>query len=57
MAQEVFNAAGDPKVFPDRWGGSRGRPMKVYARVPFARVTNGQMFDYATGKYAPAAVL
>ena len=56
MAQEVFDAAGDPKMFPDQIAAGLlpWSPMKVYARVPFARVTNREMFDYATGKYAPA---
>jgi LmbE family N-acetylglucosaminyl deacetylase len=53
MAQEVFEAAGDPKVFPEM-GLEPWAPKKVYAREPFARVTDGKMFDYATGKYAPA---
>jgi LmbE family N-acetylglucosaminyl deacetylase len=56
MAQEVFDAAGDPKMFPDQIaaGLMPWSPMKVYAREPFARVTDKGMFDYATGKYAPA---
>jgi LmbE family N-acetylglucosaminyl deacetylase len=53
MAQEVFSAAGDPKVFPEM-GLEPWSPMKVYARVPFARVSNGQMYDYATNKSIPA---
>jgi LmbE family N-acetylglucosaminyl deacetylase len=53
MAQEVFDAAGDPKVFPEM-GLEPWSPLKVYAREPFARVTEKGMFDYATGKYAPA---
>jgi LmbE family N-acetylglucosaminyl deacetylase len=53
MAQEVFEAAGDPKVFPEM-GLEPWSPLKVYAREPFARVTEKGMFDYATGKYAPA---
>ena len=53
MAQEVFNAAGDPKVFPEM-GLEPWSPIKVYARVPFARVSNGQMYDYATNKSIPA---
>ncbi|MEI9979244.1 MAG: PIG-L family deacetylase [Edaphobacter sp.] len=53
MAQEVFNAAGDPKVFPEM-GLEPWSPLKVYARVPFARVSNGQMYDYATNKSIPA---
>ena len=30
------------------------QPLAVYSRTPFAPVTNGKMFDYATGKWAPA---
>ncbi len=52
ITQEVFTAAADPKVFPEMklppWA-----PWKVYARVPFFRVTPQGMFDYATGKYSP----
>jgi len=56
MAQEVFDAAGDPKVFPDQIaaGLMPWSPLKVYARVPFFSVTSKGMYDYATGKYAPA---
>jgi len=56
MAQEVFDAAGDPKVFPDQiaQGLQPWTPLKVYARMPFARVSKDGMFDYATGKYSPA---
>jgi len=53
IAQEVFEAAADPKVFPEM-GLPAWAPMKVYARVPFARVDEKGMFDYATGKYVPA---
>jgi LmbE family N-acetylglucosaminyl deacetylase len=53
MAQEVFSAAGDPKVFPEM-GLEPWSPLKVYARAPFARVSNGQMYDYATNKSIPA---
>jgi LmbE family N-acetylglucosaminyl deacetylase len=53
MAQEVFNAAGDPKVFPEM-GLEPWSPLKVYARVPFARITAQGMFDYATNKFVPA---
>lgn len=52
IAQEVFNAAADPKVFPEM-GLPAWAPLKVYARVPFARVTAQGMYDYATGKWAP----
>ncbi|HWZ52604.1 MAG TPA: PIG-L family deacetylase [Granulicella sp.] len=55
MAQEVFEAAGDPKVFPDQiaQGLQPWTPLKVYARVPFAKVTKDGMYDYATNKYLP----
>jgi LmbE family N-acetylglucosaminyl deacetylase len=55
MAQEVFNAAGDPNVFPDqiRAGLLPWKPLKVYARVPFFAATKDGMYDYATGKYVP----
>ncbi len=53
MAQEVFNAAGDPKVFPEM-GLEPWSPLKVYARAPFARVSERGMYDYATNKYVPA---
>ncbi len=53
MAQEVFTAAADPKVFPEM-GLPAWAPAKVYGRVPFARVDEHGMFDYATGKYVPA---
>src|SRR6202789_2534037 len=56
MAQEVFEAAGDPKVFPEQIAAGLlpWSPMKVYARVPFFQVSSRGMFDYATNKYAPA---
>jgi LmbE family N-acetylglucosaminyl deacetylase len=56
IAQEVFKAAADPKVFPEQLknGLEPWQPLAVYSRAPFAPVTNGQMFDYATGKWAPA---
>ena len=55
MAQEVFNAAADPDVFPDqiRAGLRPWAPLKVYARVPFARVTERGIYDYATGHWEP----
>ncbi len=54
-AQEVYTAAGDPKMFPEqlREGLRPWTPLKVYARTPFARVTKDGIFDYATGKYEP----
>jgi len=55
IAQEVFTAAGDPKVFPDQiQAGLRPwSPMKVYARVPNYSIGKEGMFDYATGKWTP----
>ena len=55
MTQEVFKAAADPKMFPEQLkeGLRPWAPLKVYARVPFARVTDRGIFDYATGKWAP----
>jgi LmbE family N-acetylglucosaminyl deacetylase len=52
MAQEMFEAAGDPKVFPEM-GLEPWSPLKVYARTPFARISEKGMFDYATSKYVP----
>jgi LmbE family N-acetylglucosaminyl deacetylase len=56
MAQEVYNAAADPKIFPDQIAAGLlpWAPLKVYARVPFARVTEKGIFDSATGRYSPA---
>jgi LmbE family N-acetylglucosaminyl deacetylase len=55
LAQEVFNAAGNPKVFPEQIaaGLQPWKPLKVYARVPGFSLSPRGMFDYATGKYAP----
>ncbi len=55
MAQEAYKLAGDPNVFPDQIaaGLKPWSPLKVYARVPFARVTEKGIFDYATGKWEP----
>lgn len=52
IAQEVFRAAADPKVFPEM-GLPVWAPAKVYGRMPFAQVSGGGMFDYATGKTVP----
>jgi LmbE family N-acetylglucosaminyl deacetylase len=52
ITQEVFLAAADPKVFPEM-GLPPWAPLRVYARVPFARIDAQGMFDYATGKYLP----
>lgn len=55
MTQEVFNAAADPNVFPDQIAAGLlpWKPLKVYARVPFARVTDKGIYDYATGHWEP----
>lgn len=56
VAQEVFKAAGDPNVFPEQLknGLEPWQPLAIYSRTPFARITNGKMFDYATDRWAPA---
>jgi len=57
IAQEVFKAAADPNVFPDQLndGLKPWQPLAVYSMVPFAPINDkGMMFDYATGKWAPA---
>jgi len=56
IAQEAFKAAGDPKVFPEQLkdGIEPWQPLAVYSRAPFAPISGGRMFDYATGKSEPA---
>ncbi|HEY1767710.1 MAG TPA: PIG-L family deacetylase [Terracidiphilus sp.] len=56
IAQEAFKAAADPHVFPDQFkdGVAPWQPLAVYSRAPFAAVTDKGIFDYATGKWAPA---
>jgi LmbE family N-acetylglucosaminyl deacetylase len=56
IAQEVFNAAGDPKVFPEMAaeGILPWQPLKVYARVPQQAITPQGLYDYATLQYTPA---
>jgi LmbE family N-acetylglucosaminyl deacetylase len=55
MAQEAYNAAGDPNVFPDqiKEGLLPWTPLKVYARVPSFSIGPKGMYDYATGKWSP----
>ena len=56
IAQEVFKAAGDPKVFPEQlkeYGVRPWQPLAGYSMLPFARIEGGKIFDYATGKWAP----
>jgi LmbE family N-acetylglucosaminyl deacetylase len=56
IAQEVFKAAGNPKIFPEQLknGLEPWQPLAMYSRAPFARITSEGIFDYATGKWAPA---
>lgn len=56
MAQEVFRYAGDPNKFPEqiKEGLHPWTPLKDYARVPRARVTEKGVYDYATHHWAPA---
>jgi len=71
LAQEVFKAAGDPKMFPDqiKAGLLPWSPIKTYARVPFFRTSEKGSYDYAnhtwgqlgvtnhlTGKWEPGKV-
>jgi LmbE family N-acetylglucosaminyl deacetylase len=56
IAQEAFKAAADASVFPDqiKAGFLPWQALAVYSMTPFARIEEGKMFDYATGKWAPA---
>ena len=56
IEQEAYLAAGNPSIFPEQLkaGLKPWTPLKVYGRAPFAPVTDKGMFDYATGKWAPA---
>ena len=56
IAQEAFKAAADPKVFPEQLknGLEPWQALAIYSDIPFAPIQNGQMFDYATGKWAAA---
>ncbi len=58
LAQEVYQLAGDPSVFPDQiQAGLRPwTPLKVYARVPFFSVSRQGLYDYATRTYGPVGV-
>jgi LmbE family N-acetylglucosaminyl deacetylase len=58
MAQEVFNAAGDPKMFPEqiRAGLLPWTPVKEYARSPFFRTSEKGSYDYATHHWGPVGV-
>jgi LmbE family N-acetylglucosaminyl deacetylase len=56
IAQEALRAAADPNVFPDqvKAGFQPWQAQAVYSMTPFARIQDGKMFDYATGKWAAA---
>ena len=58
LAQEVFKAAGDPKMFPDqiREGLLPWSPVKQYARVPVFRISSRGAYDYATHQWGPVGV-
>ncbi|MGC2195058.1 MAG: PIG-L family deacetylase [Terriglobales bacterium] len=58
MAQEVFNAAGDPNVFPDQIaaGLKPWTPLKDYARTPWFGNDDGKLavnVDIPEGEYDP----
>ncbi|MBS1822787.1 MAG: PIG-L family deacetylase [Acidobacteria bacterium] len=58
MAQEVFKAAGDPRMFPEqiKEGLLPWAPVKTYARAPFFRVSEKGMYDYANHTWGPVGV-
>lgn len=58
MAQEVFKAAGDPKMFPEqiKEGLQPWSPLKTYARAPFFRISEKGMYDYANHTWGPVGV-
>jgi LmbE family N-acetylglucosaminyl deacetylase len=61
-AQKVFQAAGDPNVFPDqiKAGLHPWNPLKEYGHVPFSleegAVAPKGLYDYATHRWEPAGV-
>jgi LmbE family N-acetylglucosaminyl deacetylase len=61
-AQKVFQAAGDPSVFPDqiKAGLRPWNPLKEYGHVPFSleegAVSPKGLYDYATHRWEPAGV-
>jgi LmbE family N-acetylglucosaminyl deacetylase len=58
MAQEVFKAAGDPKMFPEqiKEGLLPWSPVKTYSRTPFFRISEKGMYDYANHTWGPVGV-
>ncbi|MGH8148217.1 MAG: PIG-L family deacetylase, partial [Rhodanobacteraceae bacterium] len=55
MAQEVYKAAGDPKMFPEQIaeGLDPWTPLKVYSRVPTRAISAKGIYDYASKSYFP----
>src|SRR5262249_8584693 len=55
-APAACKAAGDPALLPEQLkeGLRPWKPLKDYARVHFARITEKGILDYADGKYYPA---
>jgi LmbE family N-acetylglucosaminyl deacetylase len=55
MAQEAFDAAGDPNMFPEqiREGLRPWSPLKMYARTPVGAVSEKGLYDSATERYLP----
>ena len=58
LAQEVFKAAGDPKMFPEqiREGLLAWAPVKDYALVPRFRTSEKGAYDYANHRWGPVGV-
>jgi LmbE family N-acetylglucosaminyl deacetylase len=58
MAQEVFEAAADPRVFPEqiRAGLEPWQALKVYEQVPTISITKKGMYDYASRRWYPVGV-
>ena len=55
MAQEAFDAAGDPNMFPEqiREGLRPWSPVKMYARTPLGAVSDKGLYDSAIEKFLP----
>jgi LmbE family N-acetylglucosaminyl deacetylase len=55
LTQKVFDAAGNPNVFPEqiREGLRPWTPLKMYARVPTFAVRGDRIWDYANRRYYP----
>ncbi|MGH9480877.1 MAG: PIG-L family deacetylase [Terriglobales bacterium] len=58
IAQEAYNAAGDPTKFPEqiRAGLRPWKPLKMYARVPVGAFSPRGIYDSASQVYAPDRV-